>query len=56
MKLVLARFTDMDNNNIPPDIIYAALHDSSLSLFQVEYQQKLLQLNYTPMNSDILVN
>jgi EAL domain-containing protein (putative c-di-GMP-specific phosphodiesterase class I) len=52
----LARFTDIDNNNIPPDIIYAALHDSSLSLFQVEYQQKLLQLNRAPMNSDIFVN
>jgi EAL domain-containing protein (putative c-di-GMP-specific phosphodiesterase class I) len=52
----LARFTDIDNNNIPPDIIYAALHDSSLSLFQVEYQQKLLQLNCAPMNSDIFVN
>jgi hypothetical protein len=24
----LARFSDIDNNNIPLDIIYAALHDS----------------------------
>lgn len=52
----LARFTDKDNNNIAPDIIYAALHDSPLTLFQVEYQQKLLQLNYAPMHSDIFVN
>lgn len=52
----LARFTDIDNNNIPPDIIYATLHDSSLTLFQVEYQQKLLQLNCAPMHSDIFVN
>jgi len=52
----LARFTDIDNNNIPPDIIYAALHDSPLTLFQVEYQQKLLQLDYAPINSDIFVN
>jgi EAL domain-containing protein (putative c-di-GMP-specific phosphodiesterase class I) len=52
----LARFTDKDNNNIAPDIIYAALHDSPLSLFQVEYQQKLLQLDYAPPKSDIFVN
>ncbi len=52
----LARFTDKDNNNIPPDIIYAALHESPLSLFQVEYQQKLLQLDYAPVQSDIFVN
>ncbi|MGB2740237.1 MAG: EAL domain-containing protein [Cognaticolwellia sp.] len=52
----LARFSDIDNNNIPPDIIYAALHDSPLTLFQVEYQQKLLQLNYAPSKSDIFVN
>jgi len=52
----LARFTDKDNNNIPPDVIYAALHDSPLSLFQVEYQQKLLQLDHAPTKSDIFVN
>jgi EAL domain-containing protein (putative c-di-GMP-specific phosphodiesterase class I) len=52
----LARFSDKDNNNIAPDIIYAALHDSPLSLFQVEYQQKILQLDHAPSNSDIFVN
>jgi EAL domain-containing protein (putative c-di-GMP-specific phosphodiesterase class I) len=52
----LARFKDRDNNNIPPDIIYAALHDSPLSLFQVEYQQKQLQLDRAPTQSDIFVN
>jgi len=52
----LARFYDKNNNNIPPDIIYAALHDSPLTLFQVEYQQKLLQLDHAPSQSDIFVN
>jgi len=52
----LARFCDKNNNNIPPDIIYAALHDSPLTLFQVEYQQKLLQLDHAPSQSDIFVN
>lgn len=52
----LARFTDRNNSNIPPDIIYAALHDSPLTLFQVEYQQKLLQLKNAPPNSNIFVN
>lgn len=52
----LARFSDKHNNDIPPDIIYAALHDSPLSLFQVEYHQKLLQLDYAPPQSDIFVN
>jgi EAL domain-containing protein (putative c-di-GMP-specific phosphodiesterase class I) len=52
----LARFSDKNNNKIAPDIIYAALHDSPLTLFQVEYQQKLLQLDYAPEHSDIFVN
>jgi EAL domain-containing protein (putative c-di-GMP-specific phosphodiesterase class I) len=52
----LARFSDSNKQNIAPDIIYAALHDSPLTLFQVEYQQKLLQLDYAPSQSDIFVN
>ncbi len=52
----LARFSDRNNNYIPPDIIYAALHKSPVSLFQVEYQQKMLQLDNAPRNSDIFVN
>ena len=52
----LARFSDRNNNYIPPDIIYSALHKSPLSLFQVEYQQKILQLDNAPRHSDIFVN
>ena len=52
----LARFSDKNGNRIAPDIVYAALHQSPLSLFQVEYQQKLLQLDNAPCNSNIFVN
>lgn len=52
----LARFFDRQSNPIPPDIVYASLHQSPLSLFQVEYQQKKLQLAHTPALADIFVN
>lgn len=52
----LARFFDCNNDPIRPDIVYASLHDSPLSLFQVEYQQKKLQLSYAPSNMNIFVN
>jgi len=52
----LARFYDCKNVPIRPDIVYASLHDSPLSLFQVEYQQKKLQLSYAPNHMNIFVN
>jgi len=52
----LARFYDSDNRAIPPDLVYSSLHDSPLSLFQVEYQQKKIQLAYAPKQTDIFVN
>lgn len=52
----LARFYNKNNAAIRPDIFYSALHDSPLNLFQVEFQQKLLQLNHAPKSSDIFVN
>ncbi len=36
----LSRFFDAENIPIRPDLVYASLHDSQISLFQVEYQQK----------------
>ncbi len=35
---------------------YESLHSSPLSLFQVEYQQKKLQLSYAVNDHDIFVN
>ena len=52
----LSRFFNKDNSTIRPDLVYSSLHDSPLSLFQVEYQQKKLQLSYAPNQVDIFVN
>jgi len=52
----LARFYNDNNLSIPPDIVYSALHQSPLSLFQVEYQQKEIQLAHAPDKVDIFVN
>lgn len=52
----LSRFYDPANRAIRPDLVYASLHDNPLSLFQVEYAQKKLQLSYAPNHSDLFVN
>jgi len=52
----LARFYTSDNQSIRPDLVYESLHKSPLSLFQVEYQQKKLQLSYAVNGFDIFVN
>ena len=51
----LSRFFDADNIPIRPDLVYASLHDSPISLFQVEYQQKKLQLCHAPDNVVVFV-
>ena len=51
----LARFFVDADKSIPPDIVFAALHKSPLSLFQVEYEQKELQLSNAPNNTSIFV-
>ena len=52
----LARFYTADNKSIRPDLVYESLHTSPLSLFQIEYQQKKLQLSYAVNGHDIFVN
>ncbi len=52
----LSRFFDAENKSIRPDLVYASLHDNPLSLFQVEYAQKILQLSSAPDSTDIFVN
>lgn len=52
----LSRFYDPQNNSIRPDLVFASLHQSPLSLFQVEFQQKKMQLNHAPQNEHIFVN
>ncbi len=52
----LSRFLDKNNNFLRPDLVFSTLHDNPLSLFQVEYEQKKLQLSCAPDNTDIFVN
>lgn len=52
----LSRFYDSGNCSVRPDLVYAALHDNPLLLFQVEYQQKLLQLENAPVTDATFVN
>ena len=52
----LSRFYDEENNSIPPDHVYKALHHNPLSLFQVELAQKKLQLKHAPKNFKLFVN
>ena len=52
----LSRFSNAAGQSIAPDLVYASLHDNPLSLFDVEYEQKKLQLSYAPHNTDIFVN
>ena len=52
----LSRFYDESKQAIAPDTVYAALHDSPLSLFQVEFQQKCIQLSSAPNNERIFIN
>jgi len=52
----LSRFFDNSNKPIRPDIVYASLHNSPLSLFQVEYEQKIIQLSSAPDAERIFIN
>ncbi len=44
----LARFYDQAGNTLRTDHVFHALHDSPLTLFQVEYQMKQLQIERAP--------
>lgn len=44
----LSRFYDPAGDSIRPDLVYASLHENPITLFQVEYAQKKMQLSYRP--------
>lgn len=44
----LARFHDAHGGMLPPQQVFDSLHSSPLSLFQVEYEMKRLQLAHAP--------
>ncbi|MEO9274205.1 EAL domain-containing protein [Marinomonas sp. 5E14-1] len=52
----LSRFKDSNGEFIRPDYVYASLHDSPLSLFQVELAQKKIQFDYLSRQQKIFVN
>lgn len=52
----LSRFYDQQGQAIRPDWVYAAYHHNPLSLYQVEYQQKQLQLAEAPNNGLLFTN
>lgn len=52
----LSRFYDNSGNSVRPDLIYAALHTSPITLFQVEFAQKQLQLEYANRDALLFVN
>jgi len=52
----LSRFFNAKGESLRPDLVYAALHSTPSDLFQVEYEQKELQLSHAPIGTDIFVN
>lgn len=52
----LSRFFDQSGNAVRPDFVYAALHDNPITLFQVEYAQKKIQLANADSGKMLFVN
>lgn len=52
----LSRFYTATGDSIRPDLVYASLHHNLLSLYQVEFEQKKIQLEYAPQGKKIFVN
>ena len=52
----LFRFYSSSGESIRPDLVYASLHHNLLSLYQVEYEQKKIQLENAPLDKKIFVN
>lgn len=52
----LSRFYTPTGDSIRPDLVYASLHHNLLSLYQVEFEQKKIQLEYAPQGKKIFVN
>ncbi|MFT2099254.1 EAL domain-containing protein [Marinomonas sp. 2405UD66-6] len=52
----LSRFKDSNGKFIRPDYVYASLHDSPLSLFQVELAQKKIQFDHLSKQQKVFVN
>ncbi|MBM6550114.1 EAL domain-containing protein [Marinomonas ostreistagni] len=51
----LSRFYSSEGESVRPDLVYAALHENPITLYQVEYAQKCLQLKHKP-DTQLFVN
>lgn len=52
----LARFIDASGTNLPPGIVFEALHDNPLLLLHAELEMKRLQLAEAPLHGLLFVN
>jgi len=52
----LARFYNHLGKSVRPDWVFDALHEDKLSLFNIEYQMKQLQLEAAPKDTKIFLN
>ncbi len=52
----LARFYDARGRSLPPDRFFRKLHESPLSLFEVEHRLKELQVQGAPDGSPLFIN
>lgn len=52
----LARFRHLRSGVLPPDQVFRALHSSPLSLFQLEWRIKQLQLQQAPAGVPLFLN
>lgn len=52
----LSRFFDSSGHSVRPDLVFSALHESPLTLHQVELAQKKIQLANAPANHCLFVN
>lgn len=52
----LARFYSVDDKSLSPQLVFDSLHTNPLSLFQLEYEMKQLQLIHAPRGTRLFVN
>lgn len=52
----LARFHDAHGTSIRPDVVFRALHESPLTLFQVELAHKNIQVEHAPDDLPLFLN
>lgn len=54
--VTLARFCNVQGESIPPYAVFEVLHACPLSLFQVEHEMKVLQMDRVPRGYALFLN